>query len=177
MGFVAFIVYLTGMAILGENLQPSLVIGGFGAYGAALFTASLFRGRNLEKLDQWPVASGTVVDFEMKRDIQRTGPRVKKTTSGSLGWVPHIHYRYEVGSASYLSRNFFSNTVGSQAYTKGKLPELNRTYRTGTTIPVHYNPADPADSFIAHRDNQNGMLTGITLAAVCAYLVINNGIG
>jgi len=176
MAFVVFILYLIAMASLGDHLLPSLVIGGFGAYGALMTVASLQRDKQVELLNSWPKTPAFIVESDTPRDINYGSKNGTRGTTGSLKWRPHLKYRYDVHGVSYESYNVYSNTIGDHTLNKKQAQKFKQAYKPNSSTMIHYNSEDPSESFVLHPNNKNGLLFGFIMASMCGYLVINGGI-
>jgi hypothetical protein len=178
MSIVVFILYLVVLSYFSENLLPALVIGGFGALGAATVVSSLQRKGAIERLNMWPRVCGEVLKCGIDRDRYSDSyvGGSKKTKIASYDWVPEVHYSYEVKGTCYQSHNLFSTAAGNTAYKKSKVKEILSAYKVGGDIYVYYNPDAPEEGYVLHPDNKNNLLFGLILSFMCAYLVLNNGI-
>lgn len=172
-----FIGCLVVLAYFSDHLMPTMVVGSFGAYGALMVAVSLQRDGLIKRLNQWPRVKGTVINCSVDRDYGSPdyGSSTKKLAS--YDWRPSVTYSYEVKGVCYQSPNMFSNVAGNTAYKKDRAKEYIAGYTEGGSVYIHYNPDDHSDAFLVHPDNKNNLLFGLILAVMCAYLVLNNGIG
>lgn len=178
MVILVFIGYLVVLAYFSDHLMPAMVVGSFGAYGALMVAVSLQRDGVIKRLNQWLRVKGSVLKFSVDRDYgsQNWGGDSNKKLA-SYDWVPSVVYSYEVQGVCYQSPNMLSSVAGNTAYKKYRAKEYISGYTEVGSVYIHYNPDDHSDAFLVHPDNKNNLLFGLILAVMCAYLVLNNGIG
>lgn len=172
-----FIGYLAVLAYFSDHLMSALIIGSFGAHGALSVVVSLQRDNLIKRLDLWPRVKGTVIECDIDRDYASPDYKSKAKKLASYDWCPSVLYTYEIKGVCYQSPNMFSNVAGNTAYKKDRAKEFISPYTEGGSVYIHYNPEDHSEAFLVHPDNKNNLLYGLIMAVMCAYLVLNNGIG
>ncbi|NTX50090.1 DUF3592 domain-containing protein [Myxococcus sp. CA039A] len=103
-----------------------LVFGGMLAFGGGRM---LYRAHASER---WPTTEGTVVSSGVET------VRNRRTTR----FHPEVKYEYSVGGHAYSA-----DTISFGGNDTGALPDAQRLthrYASGTKLPVHYEPDDPA---------------------------------
>jgi hypothetical protein len=104
----------------------TIAFGLLGIWGARRVSREVRRRRG------WPTAPGTILE-------RGVGPAM-----GDGAFVPLVRYAYTVGGREY---------VNDQVYVIRRTGMLARGVRRlvdglPDPVPVHYNPADPADSYL-----------------------------
>jgi hypothetical protein len=116
------------------------------ALGHALY--QIHRGRRTRT---WPVVPGHIAD---------------RYVTGSLFFVPiargSFSYTYQVGQALFCSRRIRFGSDIAFSLPNPARTWLGETYRPGSSVPVAYNPQDPADSVL-----RVGVSPGTYVVAAC----------
>ncbi|QSQ16838.1 DUF3592 domain-containing protein [Myxococcus landrumensis] len=103
-----------------------LLFGGMLAYGGGRM---LYRAHESQ---QWPTTEGTVVSSSVETQHGRRSTR----------FHPEVRYTYSVAGHPYTA-----NTISFGGNDSGALTDaqrLTQRYASGTKLPVHYAPTDPA---------------------------------
>ena len=104
--------------------------------GLSLWVAASESAR-LNQSATWPKADATIVDSS----VRDRGSQTKKR------FCPYVIYRYTVGGVLYDSTNVRFDRDLSQCGTDRQWAnDIIRPYRTGSTVPVFYDPAQPGKS-------------------------------
>jgi hypothetical protein len=127
------------------NAQPYMIVGGLavglaaGAFGISFILRGVRRRKMAALSLQWPVTDGKIeaaaVKTEMRHDAQ--GARMNV-------YIPEARYAYKVDGKQYegnvirpgIEQFGYSVIAAAQAHVA--------LYKTGATVPVHYDPADPS---------------------------------
>ncbi|MCS7014276.1 MAG: DUF3592 domain-containing protein [Chloroherpetonaceae bacterium] len=157
-----------GFAFLRRHISPVrpfptlawLVISTLGIIGIALTllqTHALYRASAVR---QWPTAEGIVLDAHIQ---------------GKRGFVPVVTYQYVVsGDTHTVTKELFSPQFGGKDTRKQSSEKILSQYTKGTTIAVHYNPDNPAESEIEFGITWATFIrlgVGLLLFAVCSGIV------
>jgi hypothetical protein len=149
--FVVFLIVFAAQAdcafadTVDAQAKPYMVLGGLVA-GIGLSCVGIFflwRGVTRRKLAarslQWPVTDGKILASSVKEEIRHDaqGNRVKI-------YIPEARYSYAV------ARNRYEGAVirpgieqFGYGYTAAAQAQIEQ-YKPGTSVPVHYDPADPS---------------------------------
>jgi hypothetical protein len=109
----------------------------FGALGVYMVYSGIKSRTNARASEIWPVAGGTVLasEIESKRVFN---PKSRTVTHS---YEPIIRYSYKVAGTDYESSTVrFGDLVRNS---DGLAKELVARYPVGSTVAVHYDPADP----------------------------------
>lgn len=104
------------------------------AAGLIVIIGELAASKVLEKTQAWPETTGEVLSFNLARS--------------HLGdFFASIRYRYEVDDVEYTGDTI--RPGGRVNFRSKRLArELGSRYQPGVTVPVYYNPDDPAECCI-----------------------------
>lgn len=104
------------------------------AAGLVVVFGEIGASKSLEKIHAWPETSGTVQSFQLTRSY--------------LGdFFAGISYRYQVDGVNYTGRTI--RPGGRMMFRSKRLArELENRYKPGVTVPVYFNPDDPAECCI-----------------------------
>jgi hypothetical protein len=125
----------------------------FGLAVLLFFRASL---RSSRQAAGWPVARGTVTESAVE-SVEETDDGTTRTT-----WVPAVEYRYRVGGVEYFSRQIKLGVAVSAG--KGYAEKVAARYPRGSTVDVHYDPANPSSAALENPTRLHWLLLGIALA-------------
>ena len=104
--------------------------------GLSLWVAASESAR-LNQSATWPKTDATIVDSS----VRDKGSQTKKR------FCPYVIYRYTVAGVLYDSTNVRFDRDLSQCGTDRQWAnDIIRPYRTGSTVPVFYDPAQPGKS-------------------------------
>lgn len=116
-----------------------LLFLGLGTLGVTLvlfFSEQLYQGHCAQK---WPTTSGTVLD---------TGTtEVRQIRSVLPAWRPYAAYTYTIDGIDFQSTRIDFGAMPSldRAWLESSLAEK---FPSGKTLPVYYNPANPAKAVL-----------------------------
>lgn len=114
------------------------ILIGFGAIafaiGAALYVAQLRQGLRADASKRWPTTAGII-----------TASALEQLPQNKRRYRAAVRYSYQVGAKEYdTDRIFWGGTEGRRRH----MASVVDTYPAGSTVPVHYNPQDPAEAVI-----------------------------
>lgn len=125
--------------------QPYMVAGGFIAgvifIGGGLYTIWVGRDRRriARESRNWPQADGKILTATV---ATRWHPTV-----GNYH-VPRAHYSYAVAGTTYQGDVIRAGLEQFGSITKATAQTLIEQYPVGSSVKVHYNPADPASAVL-----------------------------
>lgn len=119
------------------------ILIGFGviafAIGTAVYVVQFRQGLRADASKRWPTASGTIVSSALEKS-----PEHKRRYRAA------VQYRYRVGGKDYeASRVFWGGNEGRQKH----MTSVVASYPAGNTVPVHYDPQNPAEAVIDPTQN------------------------
>jgi len=117
------------------------VVCGIGYIGWVFYKQLL-----VSKSQHWPAVDGTIINASLGKQSSQTGPG--RTTNRT--YAARINYRYMVGSRVY-SNNIICIGGELNSSFKGRAEERLAKFPEGTTVPVYYDPANPARSCLERR--------------------------
>lgn len=117
--------------------------------------------RNRKLLDRWPTTSGRVIE----RGIFE--PQVPAGTP-AYRYAPLIRYRYEVNGKEFVNNYIHPKRIqlprhSTRAWAQKRADEI------ADEVVVHFNPADPAESFLFQTPKR--LLYVVVVASVLITLV------
>lgn len=131
-----------------------MLIGlGFVAIGILFFVLGRRASREGKRQRSWPVTNGTVTSAAL--GTVHGGPDRRR----GPGYVPQIGYDYEVAGKRYSASRI--GVVPSQGYTRVCSEQLLAQYQPGTTVSVHYDPADPATATLRPAAKGGGFIVAL----------------
>lgn len=142
----------------GKKSNPVATCGCLGCLGIvaciALFSAAIFLGgfaRGIAEIKKgyeskfWPAAQGKILstDIEVRKSTSRDHRAgLNRTTTSHHGVVK---YEYAVSGQTFESdRISYKSYGGSQEHAK----KVVAAYPVGSSVTVHYNPGNPAESVL-----------------------------
>ena len=118
----------------------------------------------------WPSTDGEVISSSVSSESSGTYDNPNST------FRANIKYRYEVGSRTLTNDKI---CVGGQLQIsfKSKAEQTCRTYPTGKSVRVHYNPRKPSDSVLETHEETSWfyLAIGLVLAIVGTLMITNTG--
>ena len=161
-GFIYFVV-TAGPALLKGQLPNAEPVTIFAAcFGLLVLLFALGGWRRSRVAANWPVVRGTVLSSGFERDTS-------DTDSKGRSFTPAVEYRYRVNNVDYTSRQIKLGVKmsASQAYAE----KVAGRYPKGSTIDVHYNPANPSDAALENPGGFHWLLLAVALGcfALAAY--------
>jgi len=133
--------------------------------GLSLWVAASESAR-LNQSATWPKTDATIVDSS----VRDKGSQTKKR------FCPYVIYRYTVAGVLYDSTNVRFDRDLSQCGTDRQWAnDIIRPYRTGSTVPVFYDPAQPGKATLEIHKTPLLKLypkTGLIASFVALLLVI-----
>jgi hypothetical protein len=118
------------------------VLIGFGviafAIGAVLYVAQFRQGLRADASKKWPTAPGTVISSALEQS-----PDNKRRYRAA------VQYRYRVGKDYQSSRVFWGGNEGRKRH----MASVVASYPAGATVPVYYDPQNPAEAVIDPTQN------------------------
>jgi Protein of unknown function (DUF3592) len=136
--------------------DPPIVIFAacFGLAALAIFIAS---HRYSKQAQSWPKVTGEIVRSEVESFRDTTGGRT--TTM----YRPAVEYAYTVGTLALRGTQIklAMTTSGTQAYAESVV----KKYPQGSTVEVHYDPANPATAALENPTGATWLVAA--LAAAC----------
>jgi uncharacterized integral membrane protein len=111
----------------------------------------------------WPLVRGTVLSSSTEKTGQRQTGRTQVT------YAPVVEYGYRVNDVDYVSRQIKLGVTmsASQSYAAA----VAARYPEGSTVDVHYEPANPANAALENPAGTKWLLLALAAAlfAVAAY--------
>jgi hypothetical protein len=97
-------------------------------------TTGLLKARSAWRASDWPATAGVVLESTIE----------EQSDAESTRHIAHIRYEYQVGRQRYVSSriSFTPQALDSSRWSI----ELVRKYPAGSSVQVHYDPADPWES-------------------------------
>lgn len=119
---------------------------------------------------RWPSVQGTVLDLVAKQYLEKNEP---------VRYYGRAIYRYTVEGHEYTSDQ---TNLGAGLKHSDQMSALTDVmqYRPGMTVPVFYNPADPAEAVIETGIPSNhlivliGLCVGFIVGVVGSFFVVRN---
>lgn len=166
-----------------------MFLGLFILFGGAVSLAFGFAAQRRESaMRKWPTVPGTVVSSEIVRTVDaRLRPPVysrpaptKPTYRVQDVWALDVSYRYvvngtEQGGYRATSSRLVEKIGNGDAGPGEALRALQARLPAGAAVPVHYDPANPAESYLFYRDGMGGksrFRTGFALVLIGAVIAI-----
>lgn len=147
------------------GLLPGLLPGAREHPGLVVFAACLglavllfYRAslRSSRQAAGWPMVRGTVSESGVES--------VEETDDGSTltTWHPAVEYRYSVDGVEYFSRQIKLGVTVSAG--KGYAEKIAARYPRGSTVDVHYDPANPSSAALENPSGLHWLLLVVALA-------------
>lgn len=105
-----------------------------------------FKQRLVTKSQTWPSTNGTITSASLGKDSRMTGP----SHTANRTFSARIKYRYMVGSRVYSNDTICIGGELNSSF-KGRAEERLDKYPEGATVPVYYDPSNPAKSCLERR--------------------------
>jgi hypothetical protein len=145
--------------------KPYFMVGGaiatifFLLVGAMLIRKSNRYRRIAATAAQWPIVTGKVVSSEV---IKHAG-----SDSGDY-FVPRVHYVYQVDGTSRSGRVIRAGLDDRGYRREQQARDDVARYGVGSTVPVRYDPQNPADAILelGQIGAGNNLLAGVLLMLV-----------
>lgn len=154
------------------SLFPLIFVG-----VGALFVYMGIKGfRTAGAQRSWPTTNGTVVESSIQRESfasrRRSGFSMSRSSGGTTrgirigggSYYPRILYNYQVANQTYSGSS--SGATSSRGYSHSRAQDIIAQYPTGATIPVYYDPANPADSILQPGKAGCGLVFVIAIGVV-----------
>lgn len=130
------------------------------AGGLVVVFGELGASRVLKKTRTWPEVEGEVLSFQLSRSY--------------LGdFFASIRYRYRINGVDYTGESI--RPGGRMTFRSKRLArELESRYRPGVSVPVYYNPDNPAECCIDREQTAAGnsaMYWGLAVVVLGAFVV------
>ncbi len=131
--------------------KPLLVIKVIFALGILSVILSLFFFHQSSVLSSWNKTNGTITSDQIasyqKQETQKTS-----TKTDTHLFVTHVYY-YVNASYSYtvLDKGYTSDVIFNPDYSSTSYDDIHSIVENlspGTFVTVHYNPANPSDSYL-----------------------------
>ena len=156
--------------------------------GAASLAFGYVQHQRDAMLGRWPAVTGRIVSSQIVRTTQarlRTPardalPPSKPEYQMAAVWALDVEYHYTVNGRDHTGYRATSNLVVQDIRREGdgpgeRLRALAARLPAGASVPVHYDPADPRESYLLHVDSPGKaplVRTGVALLAVAAAIVV-----
>lgn len=131
--------------------------------GSIFIAITLSSMQAAEEAAVWPTTEGIVMDSYIA-----THPG----SEGQTSYSPELVYQYQVDGVSYNGDRLF---VTSHSSDYGWAQSYLDRYPVGSTITVHYNPANPLEAVIETQANQVDyilLIVGVVFAAIGASILV-----
>ena len=166
-----------------------IILGLFVFFGGAVSLAlGLASQRRESAMKKWPTVQGTMVSSQVVRtvDARLRSPAYSRLTPSDTGydmfdvWALDVAYSYVVEGAAYEGARAVSSWL-VQKIEKGtdvpcaELREIQAQFPAGAEVPVHYDPANPAESYLFYRRSpqaDSNLKTGLALALVGGVMAV-----
>jgi hypothetical protein len=131
--------------------------------GLVALSMSVLVSQGAQDAAGWPTTEGTVTNTYI---AQHTGSK------GAISYSPEVQYQYQVDGFSYTGDRL--GVISQSSSYDWALSYLNN-YQVGSTVTVHYNPANPADAVLETEVGFMGtglMIIGIVFILVGALVMV-----
>lgn len=143
----------------------------FAAAFLGWITLSLYKAESTYR--NWATTIAVIQTAQVER---RFDPSMAKGTNNAqqLYWTISVAYTYTVGDRSFTGTRYSNKTplfaAGSETTPPASLVEIVSNLRPGSTVPIHYSPGQPQNSFVVIREGGWKIPLAATLALVLAGL-------
>jgi len=128
-----FSIFLTIAGVACSVILPILILGGIGYF---IYKRSQQSGVARQMTQTWPSATGTVLMSSVQ-----WGSGSHSGTS-----YPVVVYHYTVNEQSYQSQTIKAGEQFLNVRVIGQAQATVARYPIGVSVPVYYNPTNPAES-------------------------------
>ena len=144
--------------------------GVFLVIGIVLIVISVKDKKKAEASGAWPSTTGTVVESTIKEHSSYdTDDHTQRTT-----FSPYVKYTYTVMGTAYESHKMSFGAARSGSYKFAQ--ELITAYPAGSSVPVYYDPNNPADAVLMRKSGSSKVMLILGIVFVVISLCIG-GIG
>jgi hypothetical protein len=140
------------------NIDSNLI------WGAALILLGLGAFYGFKKMldeqkaaQNWPTAIGTVLVSRLETS----------SSDGSTMYEPYVQYRYTVLGKQYTHNKY--TLIQSSSNLKGHEEKKLVGFAVGASVPVYYNPSDPANAVLVAKTSKT--VLGLILVAGVALVI------
>lgn len=134
-----------------DSTAAKLILGFFGLVVAMFVVALAVKIVEMRKAAKWPRVMGRIVSSEAGIEERwLAGEKLPQCER-----VAQIAYTYEVGEESYRGTRF----TLAEKVAESEVPDVLARYPVGKSVPVFYDPTDPANA-VLERDAPSGLLLG-----------------
>lgn len=146
------------------------IVGGVAGLVALFFVVRALRARmKVGAAAGWPSVPGTVLVSTVQLRVGAAGPEGGR----SRAYHPVVVYAYTVGGRPYQGqRIFFGDSLGTGW--PGPAQRTAARFPVGATVPVYYDPANPAQAVLERRAPANWLLFAIA-GAILLFTLIGVG--
>lgn len=140
-----------------------LMILGLMAGGAAAIQSSLKEFRVSKEASSWPETQATVE----KATVDQISGRNGSSPSRTYAYTVYLEYRFSANGQEYTAKH----PAPKQAEHSESAREADAVaaeYKAGTTVPVYYDPANPAESRLERHPFSTGLLVFMLVLGVLA---------
>lgn len=117
--------------------------------------------RNRAALSQWNTAKGKVVERGTYQ------PNIATLSNSAFRYAPLVKYVYQVGTEEYINNSILPKRIQLPAHNTQKWAQKQAELFADEVI-VHYNPADPKESFLVQTSKTTLYLV---IGASCLIIV------
>ena len=102
---------------------------------------------------RWPQTQGTVVSVMVRTDSHHAGsPAItEEQRERRRRYFPSISYRWEVDGKTYHGSRYRLGTTAEKHKQREQAQAAAANYRIGASIPVFYDPENPAEAVLDKR--------------------------
>jgi|LSQX01.3.fsa_nt_gb hypothetical protein len=165
------------MSFLFDNYLGEMICGGLSGLAFCVFGVFVLvmNARDRKKAQAsmgWPSVEGKILEQHVRVDMtsDEDGTRVS--------YVPEALFGYAVEGSSYTGKRIEFGMEPS-FNVREKAENFLTPYPTGSTVTVFYNPENPQEAVLLQsmRKKVVGLIAGIVLLVLGAFLIIYAGIG
>jgi len=157
-----------------ESIILRCVEGILGLFGLFLVGAGFLTTWQLLKTSRYPTAPGSI----LRSGVEERAETVHRSDEGSVqthkGYLVTVEYRYTAEGREYTG-----NTLSAveKTGTRRRMNKIAAAYPPGAVVQVHYNPKNPAESFLKASSPLTGLiflLAGAALLAAAAWMAFHS---
>ena len=147
---------------MGPGAIIGIVVGFiFALVGVILLVVAIVSRNKANKAKTWPTAQGRVVSSEVRVHQDYDA----EDGHSSTNYEPVVQYAYEVNGVPYTASRI---GYGANQFDRNTAQNKANRYAAGSTIAVHYDPADPHNAVL---ETEAGgakifLIVGIVFAAL-----------
>jgi hypothetical protein len=165
-----------------QNILLAILFGGvftlcFGGVGVFLISRLRAAKREAAESLNWPSTPGRIIIS----DISMYQPSREVDSSRSPTYAPVIEYTYIVQGIEYHGKRIGFTGGGVTSGTRGDAARLIKPYPVNASIPVYFNPNNPAEAVLEHKVQSQGgllvvtivfLLLGVTACGISIYAIL-----